>query len=156
MADLNQVTQEEKQNRLLDALSYLPFLFILNLMQNGKNEKSMWHSKMGALSTLIFMIPVIVGAFISVFFGGMLYGFFFLYIGLSGYKAWSGDKLEIPFLTKIGTKIPLEMFLKKNTTIPVEPPTSSQVTSNPAPTPTATPATTLPTTPVQTNTNLKP
>ncbi len=127
MTDLNQISQEEKQNRLLDALSYVPFLFILNTLQNGKNEGAMWHAKMGALATAIFMIPVFVAAFVSVFFGGMLYGFFFLYIGLSAYKAWNADKLDIPALSKIATKIPLELILKKTAKPVVEVPTSSQI-----------------------------
>lgn len=154
MTDLNQISQEEKQNRLLDALSYIPFLFILNVLQNGKNENSMWHAKMGALSTAIFMIPVIVGAFISVFFGGMLYGFFFLYIGLSGFKAWNGEKFDIPALDKIASKIPLELILKKTAKPAVEiTPTSSQIVT---PTTPVAQATSVSATPAEPTTTTQP
>lgn len=146
MTELNKISQEEKQTRLLDTLSYLPFLFILNVIQNGKNENSMWHAKMGAVSTLIFMIPVFVGAFVSVFFGGMLYGFFFLYIGLSASKAWNGEKLDVPFISKIAVKLPLEKFIPKKSTVQQSAPTSSQVA-------TTNPTTTTPT-PIQTNQKL--
>ncbi len=143
MTELNQISQEEKQNRLLDALSYIPLLFILNLLHNGKNENSMWHSKMGALSSLIFFIPLITGGYISTFFGGMLYGFYFVYIGLSANKAWNGEKYDIPLLSKIAIKIPLEKFLKKNPTTEVNTASTVQTTVESNPT-------------IQTNINQKP
>jgi len=99
------------EDNILAALAYIPGVFLITALIKGKNPFHLWHAKMGAFSTFIFIFPVVITAFVNGLIGIILYVLFFIFIVIAGLKAWKGQKLEIPGLSGLISKIPLEIFV---------------------------------------------
>ena len=110
---MTEVNQNPVQGDLLAGLAYVPFCFVITLFKKGSEEFYLMHSRRGALTSLIFFIPLIITAIIFYGFGSFIYGIYFTIITFLGLKAYKHEDIETPILDSIAKKIPLEKLLKK-------------------------------------------
>lgn len=87
--------EENISNPKNPAISYIPFLFFYMARKYGNLEIYMFHAKMGAIGTVMFVIALITAAYISELIGGIFYGIFFAFAGFNAYKAHKAYKTPI-------------------------------------------------------------
>ncbi|MFA5792923.1 MAG: hypothetical protein WC897_03590 [Candidatus Gracilibacteria bacterium] len=120
-------------DNLFASLAYFPMLFVITMLQKGKDEYHVWHAKNGAglfLASLalyvliqivagimpvsiIAMVGLIVWIVDLAILGAIIYG---------AWNAWNGNRWHIPFVTDLAQKLPLEQLFNKSETSVVETP----------------------------------
>jgi hypothetical protein len=121
------------------AIAYFPVLFIITMMHKGKDEFHVWHAKMGASMTVLFVVITLLWQiFYMGIIGWLLYMTWLAAAVMGGASAFKGKKLKIPGLSQLATKIPLEkIFHEEKLTPAVAAAITKPTEVTPEPTPVA-------------------
>jgi len=149
-------TETPNAKSVLLLLTYLvPIVFIYTMMKKGDNPFFVAHSKNAAAYLLLLLVLWVLLAFVIDLGSLTTLVYLLAFIGMmyfGAYAAWQGKTANIPVITMLGNKIPLEKWFKKGAA-PVSAPMASEAPS-PAPvqepmsTPEPTPAPMEPESPV--------
>jgi fumarate reductase subunit D len=92
------------ENRLMAALSYLGFLFLVPLLAGNKKDPYVnFHLRQGIV---LFIAVVIVSVFAWIPFIGWFLAVFMLALSIYGFiQALSGNKWKLPYIGKYAEKI---------------------------------------------------
>jgi len=130
-------TPNSVQNpNLFAALAYVPFLFILTMLQKGDDPTHVWHAKNGAgllvaSIALSVIVQILVGILPITFIAWAGRAVILFAVVYGAWNAWNGKQWNIPVLTPYAQKIPLEKWFKKSevavASAPVEAPVETPV-----------------------------
>ncbi len=134
---------------LYAALAYLPpLLFILTMIKKGDSPSHVWHAKNGAgvfvLAIGVNVVEQILVRTIGLYFLVPLLSLALVLLMLfAAWQAWNGKQFNIPVVTGIGQKIPLEKWFHKDamgTATTPSPSPAAPSSATPAAAPVATPS----------------
>lgn len=123
-----------QEERMWGAISYIAFLGIVTLAMNPKSTFCKKHAAQGLLLFVVWFIGLILMAVpsnliiligIIVFFGAMGLG------GFGMYKAFTSYELNIPVLSDLAKKVPVDSIIGTVTGKVVEPTKAPQVPTTP-------------------------
>lgn len=142
--------------QIFAALAYIPFLFILTMVKRGSDGFHLFHAKNGAglfvTSILLYAALQIIGFVIPVSMieiYALIFNLVRILIAVAvifgAFLAWSGKQPNLPIITQIGQKMPLEKWFKAAAegapaVTNAETTSSAPAESAPAPTPAPMPA----------------
>ena len=106
------------RHRLLGAMAYVPGLFLLVAFWDRRADFHIWHAKQGLGLSLLFFIPMLTSAFISISFGAFLYFLWSIWAIWGVATAALGTQKPVPGLSVWAQNIPLEKWF------PINPPSN--------------------------------
>ena len=108
MEDSQNMQHTSESSAPMAALAYVPVLFVITLLQKGKDEFHLWHAKVGAAMTIIVVLITLLPRLIYIgWIGYFLYLTWLVAAIVAGYRANKGEKWVIPGISQIAQVLPL-------------------------------------------------